>query len=451
MRGKRKAIWGWMFFDWAAQPFYTLVLTFVFGPYFVSEVVADPAQGQALWGLAIAVGSIVVALTAPLLGAVADARGPRKPWIVGFSILYVVGAAGLWVAAPGSADLTAILFFLVLALIGAEFTGVFTNAALPSLGGKDEIGRISGSGWALGYWGGLVSLVIVLGLMAPVPGSERTVTGLVPIFGLDPALGEGARAAGPLSAVWYIVFIVPFFLWTPDPKRQAPASNTVIRGLKDLKDTLASLPSRGSFLAYLASSMFYRDALGGLFIFGGIYAAGVLEWGMFELGVFGVVGLVAGAAGAWIGGRADVRFGPKPVIVVTILTLMIFSFIIITTGPDEVLFIGVGTAEAPSSLPTVVFYVCGAVIGAAGGPLQAASRTMLVRQAGEERMTEAFGLYALAGKVTSFLAPLLVAFATDASGSQRVGVTPILALFLVGLVLMVWVRADGAEVRRRQA
>ena len=83
----------------------------------------------------------------------------------------------------------------------------------------------------------------------------------------------------------------------------------------------------------------------------------------------------------------------KPVIVATILALMIFSFIIITTGPDEVLFIGVGTAEAPSSLPTIVFYVCGAVIGAAGGPLQAASRTMLVRQAGEERMTEAFGLY----------------------------------------------------------
>ena len=163
-----------------------------------------------------------------------------------------------------------------------------------------------------------------------------------------------------------------------------------------------------------------------------------------------LVGLVAGAAGAWIGGRANVRFGPKPVIVASILVLMIFSFIT-TTGPDEVLFMGVGFSEAPSSLPTIAFYVCGAVIGAAGGPLQAASWTMLVRQAGEERMTEAFGLYALAGKMTSFVAPLLVAFVTDASVSQRVGVTPILALFLVGLILMVWVRADGAEARRRQA
>ena len=449
MTGKRKAVWGWMFFDWASQPYYTLILTFVFGPYFASEVAANPAKGQAVWGFAIAVGSIIVALTAPVLGAVADASGPRKPWVLAFSALYVVGAAGLWGAAPGLADLAMPLAFLVIAVIGVEYTGVFTNAALPALGGRDEIGRISGSGWALGYWGGLVSLVIVLGLMSPMPGSEKTLIGLEPIFGLDPDHGEGARAVGPLSAVWYVVFIVPFFLWTPDAKRQTSSSNSVVRGLRELKTTLAALPSRGSFLAYLVSSMFYRDALGGLFIFGGIYAAGVLGWGMFELGVFGVVGLVAGAAGAWIGGRADVRYGPKPVIVATIVVLMIFSFIIITTGPNEVLFIGVGSTEAPSDLPTIVFYVCGAVIGAAGGPLQAASRTMLVRQAGEGRMTVAFGLYALAGKVTSFVAPLLVAFATDASGSQRIGVTPVLMLFLVGLVLMAWVRADGPDAPRR--
>ena len=106
--------------------------------------------------------------------------GPRKPWVLAFSALYVVGAAGLWGAAPGLADPTAILAFLAIALIGAEYTGVFTNAALPALGGREEIGRISGSGWALGYWGGLASLALVLGLIAPVPGSDRTVIGLEP-------------------------------------------------------------------------------------------------------------------------------------------------------------------------------------------------------------------------------------------------------------------------------
>ena len=153
MPGKRKAIWGWMFFDWANQPFHTLILTFTFAPYFVSKVAADPAQGQAAWGYAISIGSIVIALMAPVLGAVADARGPRRPWILIFSALYVVGAAGLWGATPGLADLTPVLAFLVVALIGAEFTSVFTNSLLPELGTKGEIGRISGSGWAMGYWG----------------------------------------------------------------------------------------------------------------------------------------------------------------------------------------------------------------------------------------------------------------------------------------------------------
>ena len=445
MPGKRKAIWGWMFFDWANQPFHTLILTFTFAPYFASKVAADPAQGQAAWGYAISIGSIVIALMAPVLGAVADARGPRRPWILIFSALYIVGVAGLWGATPGLADLTPVLAFLVVALIGAEFTSVFTNSLLPELGTKGEFGRISGSGWAMGYWGGLVSLIIVLGLMAPIPGSEKTLIGLNPIFGLDPAYGEGARATGPMSAIWYVVFMIPFFLWTPDAKRRRHASNAVAKGLRDLKNTLVTLPLKTSLFAYLMSSMFYRDALSGLYIFGGIYAAGVLGWGTFQLGVFGIVAALAGAVGAWIGGRADQRLGPKPVIVFTTLALMTVSAVIITTSTNEVLFIGVGTPEVPSALPTIVFYICGAVIGAAGGSLQAASRTMLVRQADETRMTEAFGIYALAGKATSFLAPLLIALTTDLTGSQRIGVTPVLLLFLVGLVLMAWVRAGGED------
>ena len=167
-----------------------------------------------------------------------------------------------------------------------------------------------------------------------------------------------------MSAIWYIVFMTPFFLWTPDVKRRPLAASAVAKGLIDLKNTLVTLPSRGGFLAYLMSSMFYRDALSGLYIFGGIYAAGVLGWGTFQLGVFGIVAALAGALGAWTGGRADERLGPKPVIVFTVVVLMIVSALIITTGPNEVLFIRVGAPEAPSGLPAVVFYFCGAVIGA---------------------------------------------------------------------------------------
>ena len=135
------------------------------------------------------------------------------------------------------------------------------------------------------------------------------------------ATAPGRQAVGPLSALWYIVFVVPYFLWTPDAPRRPGASSAVATGLRELKRTLAALPSRRSLLAYLVSSMFYRDALGGMYVFGGIYAAGVLGWGMFEIGLFGALGLLGGVAGAWIGGRADSRFGPKPVIVATIVVV----------------------------------------------------------------------------------------------------------------------------------
>ncbi len=445
MNTRRRGVWGWMAFDWASQPFNTVITTFVFGPYFAARVAEDAVTGQALWGYAVAAGSVLMALAAPVLGSIADAQGPRKPWILVFSALYLIGAVGLWTAVPGMADPLPVLAFLVIALIGAELATVFVNALLPALGPREELGRISGSGWAFGYWGGLVALVFVLGTMTPAPGSDMTMLGMAPIFGLDPAQGEGARATGPFSALWYVVFIVPFFLWAPDGGAGQTAAGAVKTGLASLKATLAGLPTRPSLLTYLLASMFYRDAVLGIAAFGGIYASGVLGWDMFELGLFGLVILVTGAVGSWFGGLQDQRRGPKPVIQTSILLLMAAAATIMTIAPGEVLFLAVGTPEAPSALPAATFHACGAVIGATAGALQAASRTMLVHQADRERMTEAFGLYALTGKATSFLAPFLVALVTDLSGSQRVGVIPILVLLVAGLALMARVRPEGDQ------
>jgi UMF1 family MFS transporter len=439
MSAKSKGIWGWMFFDWASQPFHTLIITFIFAPYFAAQVAETPVIGQELWGYAAGAAAVIVAVLAPVLGAVADASGPRKPWVLGFSVFYVVGAWALWWGLPGDPEPFWVLAAFAIGLIGVEFTTVFTNSMLPLLGSKQEVGRISGSGWAMGYWGGLLSLVIVLGLMVPAPGAEVTLLGVAPVFGLDPALGEGARATGPLTAIWYVVFIIPLFLWTPDTARRPRVAGAAADGLRQLGRTLRALPSDRSFLAFLGGSMFYRDALAGLYTFGGIYAAGVLGWGTFQLGVFGIIAAGAGAVGAWIGGRMDERRGPKPVIALTVMALIVVSAAIISTSPTEVLFLPVAEGSA---LPTVAFYICGSVIGGAGGSLQAASRTMLVRQAAPERMGEAFGIYALAGKATSFLAPFSIAVVTGLSESQRVGVTPVLALFALGLLLMVWVSAD---------
>ncbi len=441
MTGKSKRIWGWWMFDWANQPYSILLLTFIFAPYFTSFVAPDPVSGQAMWGWMLAISGLLTAFFAPILGSIADSSGNKRVWILFWSLLYVLGASALWLAVPG-ADQTRILLILVafaVGMVGLEYGIVFTNAILPTLGSRAEWGKISGTGWALGYIGGLVSLIFMLLFLAE-NDQGVTLLGMAPLLGLDPEAREGTRAVGPFSALWYIVFVIPFFLWVKEPPTPHKGPGAIRRGLQELRETLRALPARRSLFAYLGSSMIYRDGLNGIYAFGGIYAAGVLGWSIIQIGVFGILAAAVGAVACWIGGKLDSRLGPKPVIVGAILLLIVVCTIIVGTDRTMVVFVPV---PAGSSLPDVVFYICGALIGAGGGSLQASSRTMMVRQADPERMTEGFGLYALSGKVLSFVAPGLIALATTITGSQRLGVTPLIGLFVLGLILLLWVKAEG--------
>lgn len=435
----RKRIWGWFFFDWASQPYNTLILTFVFGPY-IAELLGSGSDAQAAWGFGVAAAGVIIAVSAPILGAIADTGGSRMKWIWVFSVMYVIGASGVWIADPTDFNLILVLCLFGLGLIGMEFATVFTNSMLPDLGTKEEIGSISGNGWAFGYIGGLISLVIMLLLFAESATTGKTMLGIDPLFGLDASAREGTRFVGPLTAIWYIVFMIPFFLWVRDPRAVKAPKGAVKAALGDLGRTIKSLPGRKSLFAYLGSSMFYRDGLNGMYVFGGIYAAGVLGWSVIDTGIFGILAIITGAIFAWLGGRADKAYGPKPVIAACIIVLTLVAISIVFVSRSSVF--GVAVDEA-SRLPDVAFYILGALIGAAGGALQSASRTMMVRQADPARMTEAFGLYALAGKATSFLAPFLIGVVTLATGSQQIGVTPLIGLFLVGLIMLIWVRPDG--------
>lgn len=446
----KKGIFSWMLFDWASQPFHTLLLTFIFARYFTAEVAPDGATGQAWWGYMLAATGIFVAFLSPVLGAVADTTGPRKPWIALFSLLAIGGASYLWYAVPGGGGMTFwILVAFGIALVGIEFAAVFNNAVMPTLVPREKLGRLSGNSWALGYIGGVVALIIVLGLMVESsPGSGVTLLGMVPVFGLDGIVRGGERGTGPLTAIWYFIFVIPFFLFTPDTPAVKQAAGAVAKALLDLKHTLKTLPQNRSLFAYLGSSMFYRDALNGLYGFGGVYAGGVLKWEATQLGLFGILAAITGALGAWYGGKMDDAKGPKFVVRISMFILILVSAAIVTTDRDTVLLMDVTAGDGAFTLPDIVFYICGAFIGAAGGALQAASRTLLVDQAEPERMTEAFGLYALSGKATAFMAPLFIALTTDFGKNvlmlgdveaQRLGISPIVLLFIIGLVLLRWV------------
>ena len=436
----KRGVRAWMLADWAGQPFHTLCITFVFAPYFVEFGLGGGDQAQATWGYMTGTAALIVAVLAPILGAMADVSGPRKPWIAGLSALHVLAVAALWLGVPGMDDPTIVLLAFALALITTELAFIFLNAMLPDLGSESEIGRISGSAWAMGYLGGLVSLILVLGLMAGDPETGLTMLGIAPILGLDPAMGEGSRAAGPFSAIWYTVFIIPLFLFTPDVKRK-PVAISARRGLQELARMIGQLPKRPSLMTFLLSSMLYRDALAALYAFAGIYAAGVLGIGIIELGAFGILANVTGALGAWAGGRFDSRLGPKPVVVFCTASLALFSLTLTLTTATSFAGIDLGP---DSGVPTLVFFGLGALIGAAGGALQASSRSLMVRQASDPAvMTQSFGLYGLAGKATAFLGLFLIGFVTDVTSSQRLGVTPVVGLFVLGLVLLIWVRPKG--------
>ncbi|MFD0910779.1 MFS transporter [Ruegeria arenilitoris] len=450
---KRRRIWGWWFFDWASQPYHTLLVTFVFGPYFAGvaaeyyatagmDAEAAAAQAQTVWANCLTITGLIIAFGAPLLGAMADVSGRRIPWIFAFSVMYAVGSAALWFTLPDGSNMWLMLSAFGLGFVGAEYALIFINSQLPDLGDDSEVGEISGSGFAFGYFGGLISLAIMLALFVEQPNG-KTLIGMEPLFGLDAGAREGTRFVGPFTAGWFILFMVPYFLWVRDDPA-VDKKGSVSEALRLLGKSVAALRHRVSLASYLGSSMFYRDALNGLYSFGGVYARLVLEWDLIKIGVFGIISVLASAVFAWIGGKLDRKFGPKPVILTAIWVLILVCTTIVSM--DRTQIFGIALPQG-SGLPDMVFFGCGILIGGMGGILQSASRSLMVRHTDPAAPVESFGLYGLSGRATAFAAPLLIGIATTATGSARLGVSPIVGLFILGLFLMRWVKPEGDQSR----
>lgn len=459
-RAPSRALVSWMLFDWATQPHYTLVQTFLFAPYFANAIVQNPvcgtliaegsekaACGQALWGYAAAVAGLLIAVLSPFLGAAADGRGARKPWMAALSLVFLSGLSALWLGTPG-APLTTILLVLagfVTATLAAELMSVFSNAIMTGLVPRSELGRLSGTGWAVGYFGGLVSLALVAGFLVPMPGSTTTLLGLDPLLNLDATSHQSERITGPFAAVWFAIFIIPFFLFVPDRRTPRSPNEPQHSAATELWHTIKSLPSMPSLMIFLIARMIFTDGLTAIFAFGGIYGASVFGWGPLELGMFGIVLTLVGAFGALIGGRLDDRFGPKTVIIVALLALVAGAVGILSVDKTHILFTTEVAEKVTGSKPfsatgEQVFLAFAILVGLVAAPVQAASRSLLARLAPAEKITQYFGLFAFSGKVTAFLAPFAVAFLTQQTGSQRIGMSAILAFLLIGVVLMLFVR-----------
>jgi UMF1 family MFS transporter len=415
----RRGVAAWCLYDWANSAFPTVVITFVFANYFARAVADSPETATAQWGAAISLSGLAVAVLAPVLGAVADLAGRRKPWLLVFTLLCVLAGAALWTVGPEARFVFRALVLVALANAAFEFGQVFYNSMLPELAPRNMIGRVSGWAWGLGYAGGLTCLVLCLVLFIwPDP----------PLFGLDKTMAEPVRATALLAAVWYLVFALPLFALTPDlPASGVPLGRATVRGIAQLAGTLRALPKHASVARFLLARMLYTDGLNTLFVFGGIYAAGSFGMDTEEILIFAILLNVTAGLGATAFGWIDDWIGAKRTILIAVAALTLFGGLILLVESKT------------------WFYVLGAAIGVFAGPAQSASRSLMARLAPAGLRTEMFGLYALSGKATAFVGPALVGWLTVWAGSQRIGMATILAFFVVGWLLLLPLREPRAE------
>ncbi|MDA1131620.1 MAG: MFS transporter [Proteobacteria bacterium] len=416
--GGTRGRFAWALYDWAGQAFHTLIVTFVFAAYFSQGIVGDDVRGQELWGAASSISGLFVALLAPIIGAVADAGGPRKPWLLAFSAIAAAASALLWWAEPDTAFILWAMVWFAVAGVAFEFCQVFANAMLPDIAPASRVGRWSGWGWGMGYAGGLVSITLALVLFVQTD---------TPLFGLDKSAAEHVRIVGPMTAAWLVAFAIPMFLWTPDRAAKVAGLGAQARsGLADLVRTLRAVRRYGDIVRFLVARMLYADGLTTVFVFGGIYAAGAFGMELAEVLLFGIVLNLTAGVGAIAFGWIDDHMGPKRTILLSLAGLFV-------------------TATGALVVTSVTgFWVFGSALGIFVGPAQAASRSLMSRLAPAAQRTEFFGLYALTGKATAFLGPALVAMLTAATDSQRWGLSVLLLFFAGGAALLLTVREPAA-------
>ena len=457
----------WAIFEGARNPYYNLIVIYVFAPYFAKVLAGGGEQGLSLSGLTITIAGVVTALTAPFLGVIADKAGRRKPPIAFFMAVLVVCSFSLWWARPeGPLTMWPTMLILAVAYCCYGYSEVLHNAMLPSAGRPDALPYISGLGLSMGNVLSVGILIFFLfGLL--LPGSGLPFAPAEQVIPLDKATHEPERFAGPFVAVWMAILLIPFFIFMPDGGKGGmswkQAAADVFRG-EDRHDGAAQGPGarvltmlgylKGLFrehpqtMRFLIARTIYADAMSALLTLGAVYAGTFLGWSGVEILFFGITGVLFGAVGGFVGGFLDRLLGPKLALAWEISALVIFLLVQLSITPDSMLF-GLIPAGAPvwdspffSSLSDITYFLLIVPVAVAVVACISSSRYMLVHIAPRDRIGEFFGLYAIAGTVTVWMGPGIVSLLTWMSGNQRVGMGGIGFMFLVGLIILWKVQAS---------
>ncbi len=410
--GKWGPIAAWFAYDWASSAPFAIIVTFVFATYFTESVAGDTTVGTVLWGQMMGASGIAMAILAVLLGPVADAGAGRKIWLACFTGIAILAGIAMWWIQPDPSWIIPALTLAFLVNVGLEVAMVFYNSMLPGLAPPNMVGRLSGWGWGIGYIGAIVCLFLALFVVKAEP----------PAFGLSAEASEPVRLTSVVASVWLLTFSLPLFLMVREPRRTAGMSKAIADGLKTLSDTLTMLKHQGNILLFLVAHMIYRNGLNTMFSFGGVYAAGTFGMETEQILLFGVTIYISAGIGAFIFAWVDDRIGGRKTVLLSLCGLLVFGIPLLLVESHTAFFgLGIG-------------------IGLFFGPAQSASRSLMARLTPPGHEGRSFGLFGLSGKATAFLGPPLVGWATLIGESQRVGMATVMAFFVVGAILLSFVR-----------
>ena len=426
----RRPVVSFALWDGGMSAFSSVILTFVFATYVASAVAAEGAVG----GEAItaaqdhgsrvlttwqAIGAVAVALLAPLLGNLADRGGARNALLRITTLATVVVVALMPMVALDADYLVLGAALIALAVVFSELAGVFVNSVLPEVSTPANRGRVSGTAWAVGYWGSIVCLAAVLVLFV-MPG-----TGLLGITGEG---GWNYRAIPLFVALWILVGTLPLMLWAPKHPASAPGERwTPWQGYASIaRRVVRAFREEPVMLQYLVASAVYRDGLGAVFSIAGVLAANAYGFTTVEIIIFGISANLIAGVGVFLGGRADDRIGTRWIIIIGCLGIIVLGLVVLAFGS------------------TLVFWVAGLAICLFVGPVQSASRNLLTRLSQPGRETENFGLYATTGRALGFLGTAAFAASVAIFGSTQAGILGIVVVMAVGLLAFLPIRLGAA-------
>ena len=407
-----KKIFNFALYDFANSAFTTIIITFIFSTYFAKQIAPNPVLGQSYWGWTIGITGVVVALIGPLLGTIADKKNYSEFFIKIFTIICISLTCLLWFSKPSEKYLIYTLFIVGLANIFYELSLIFYNSTLKKISENNNLGKSSGFSFALGYIGGIIVLIICITIFIDNDSLP---------FGLSKENSENVRATSILVAFWYLIFSMPFLFNLKKTNKNEIEKK--INYTKNFKELIwdKGLNNIGKFLL---ARMLYADGLNAIIIMRGIFAVGVFSLEIKDLLVLSVLMNITAFIGAIVGGYANDRFSSKSVIIFSLIGLILSSSIILFLKSKE------------------IFLFFASINGFFIGPVQSASRVFMTKSIDENNQASGFGLFALSGKLTSFIGPLLVSTITYISNSQKIGFSSAIALLLIGLLVLLKVKKN---------